>query len=59
MDLNISLDRVGSGADVASMIRTFTEFILEMRAAAIPLVRALFSQIKSIIARKNGWRRVW
>jgi hypothetical protein len=65
MDLNFSLDRVESGADVHSMIRTFTEAILEATAAAVPLVRpscfclALSPLIKSIIARKNGLRRVW
>jgi hypothetical protein len=39
MDLNFSLDRVESGADVDSMIRTFTEVILGARAVAVPLVR--------------------
>jgi hypothetical protein len=59
-----SLDRVGSGADIDSMIWNFTEVILGAKAAAVPLVRpscfclALFPEIKSIIARKNGWRRV-
>jgi hypothetical protein len=61
MDLNFSLDRVGYGADVDSMIRTFTEAILEARAAAVPLVcpsrfcLALSPQIKSIIAQKKKW----
>jgi hypothetical protein len=50
MDLNFSLDRAGSEADVDSMIRTFTEAILEARAAAVPLV---------FLPAKNGWRRVW
>jgi hypothetical protein len=58
MDFNFSLDRVESGADVDSMIQTFTEVILGARAAAVPLVcpsrfcLALFPQIKSIIAQK-------
>jgi hypothetical protein len=58
MELNFSLDIVG--ADVDSMIRTFTETILGARAAAVPLVRPssfclpLSPQIKSIIAQKNG-----
>jgi hypothetical protein len=52
-------------ADVASMIWTFTEAILETRAAAVLFVRpsrfylTLFPQIKSIIAQRNGWWRVW
>jgi hypothetical protein len=39
--------------------------IFEARAAAVPLVRpirfciALSPQIKSIIAQKNSWRRMW
>jgi hypothetical protein len=65
MDLNFSLDRVGSGTNVDSMIRTFTEAILGAKAAAVPLIRpsrfclALSPQIKSFIAQKNGWWRVW
>jgi hypothetical protein len=65
MDLNLSLDRVGSGADVDSMNRTFTEAILETRAAAAPLVYpnrfclALSSQIKSIKAQKIADRIDW
>jgi hypothetical protein len=60
MDLNFSLDRVGSGADIDSMIWTFTEAILGAKAAAVPncFCLALFPQMKSIIARKNSWRRV-
>jgi hypothetical protein len=52
VDLNFSLDRVGSGADVDSMLRTVTEAVLEARGAAAPLVRssrfclAPFPQIK-------------
>jgi hypothetical protein len=58
MDLNFSLDRVESSADVDTMIRTFTEAIFEARAAAVPLVRlsrfclALSPKIKSLIAQK-------
>jgi hypothetical protein len=58
MGLNFSIDRVESGADVDTMIRTFTEVIFKTRAAAVPLVCAsrfcftLSSQIKTIIAQK-------
>jgi hypothetical protein len=61
MDLNFSLDRADSGADVDIMISAFTE----ATAAAVPFVPprrfclALSPQIKSIIAPKNGWQRLW
>jgi hypothetical protein len=54
MDLNFLLDRVESGADVDTMIRTFTEAIFEARAAPILFVRpscfclVLSPQIKSM-----------
>jgi hypothetical protein len=38
MGLNFSIDRVESGADVDTMIQTFTEAIFKARAAAVPLV---------------------
>jgi hypothetical protein len=59
MNLNFSLERVESGADVDTMIRTFTDVIFEARAAMVPLFRpshfclALSPQIKSIIAPKK------
>jgi hypothetical protein len=58
LNMNFSHERVESGADVDTMIRTFTEAIFEARAAVVPLVRpnrfflALSPQIKSIIAQK-------
>jgi hypothetical protein len=65
MDLNFSLNRVESGADVDFMILTFTEAVLEARPAAVPLVclnRFCFAfspQKKAVIAQKIGWRRMW
>jgi hypothetical protein len=45
MQLKFSLYRVESGADVGSMIRTFTETILEVRAVAVPP----FVQVVSVL----------
>jgi hypothetical protein len=60
-----SLDKVGSEADVNSMVRTFTEAILGARSTAVLLVRpnryhlTLTPQIRSIIPQKNERRRAW
>jgi hypothetical protein len=64
VDLNFSLDRVESEADVDSMVQTFTEAILGARSIALPLIRpnryhlTLTPQTKSIIAQ-NRCRRAW
>jgi hypothetical protein len=59
-DLDFSLDRVGSEADVDSMIQTFTQILLKARSITVPLVRpyrfklTLTPRINFLLTRKNG-----